>query len=63
MTFQQKERYLEALGAICPFCESYEIIGKEISIDAGVASQDCVCNKCHKQWTDQYTLTDVVEIT
>ncbi len=50
-------QYIKVGGTRCPFCESLDITGNEVNIDAGVAWQDVYCNECHQEWQDTYTLT------
>lgn len=54
---KQQKFYLDNGGRYCPCCESEEIEGREVDIDAGTATQQVVCNQCHASWVDQYTLT------
>ena len=46
----------------CPFsdCESGDIEGESVEIDANGASQKTSCNCCGRSWTDLYTLTGVL---
>ena len=41
----------------CPFCDSDDIEGDGIEIEAFNAYQDIHCLKCVKSWTDYYVLT------
>ena len=40
----------------CPDCDSDEIEGKSITIEANQASQDVYCQNCGLEWTDFYVL-------
>lgn len=55
--FLNNEEYIAHGGTRCPFCGSLDIEGQEVNIDAGQAWQDVLCNRCHKEWQDTYTLT------
>jgi hypothetical protein len=52
----QKE-YLARDGGCCPFCKSVDIEGGSVEINAGVATQEVMCNECDAEWEDTYVLT------
>lgn len=54
---QTNQEYIDNGGTRCPHCNSYDIEGQEINIDAGSVWQDVICNHCGKEWQDTYTLT------
>ncbi|MHC4093936.1 MAG: hypothetical protein ACYSVY_27300 [Planctomycetota bacterium] len=58
---QAKRRYLDGGGVHCPFCESDDIEGGFVEIDAGYTHQSIHCLKCGKEWNDVYKLHDVEE--
>ena len=60
-TQEQKDIYLkEKKGNLCPCCSSNNIIYEEpTSTDSNIIFQEVFCAKCHKQWFDLYTLTDI----
>lgn len=43
-------------GQKCPNCQSEDITGEEVVIDAGTATQGMFCGECEADWTDQYAL-------
>lgn len=55
-------RYLASCGTECPHCHSGDIAAYGINIDQGAASQSIICNACHAEWADCYTLTGIEEI-
>ena len=59
LTNKQRARYIEHGGARCPFCNSTDITGRSVEIDAGGATQDVSCEDCSETWWDVYTLTGV----
>lgn len=50
------DEYVSKLGAQCPFCGGESIVGGEINIDAGCASQEVSCHDCYATWQDVYNL-------
>ena len=54
---QTNQQYIDNGGTQCPYCNSHDIEGQEVNIDAGSAWQDVTCNHCGQQWQDTYTLT------
>ena len=48
--------YVEASGAMCPFCQSKDIEGASFETGEHVY-QDITCGSCGKEWTDIYTLS------
>lgn len=60
ITEKQKNTYIEAGGVCCPFCGSSDIEGQSVEVDAGRATQSMGCLACHREWTDQYVLADVI---
>jgi len=59
LTKEQRAEYIKNGGLRCPFCNSENIEGLSAEFDAGYVSQDIICNICHSDWTDIYSLTDV----
>lgn len=59
----QKDIYLNRNGLVCPFCGSANIVGGDIDYGNSQMWQNVVCEKCKKEWTDIYTLTDIEEHT
>ena len=55
-----KNKYL-ANSHKCPYCNSTSIEGNSVEIVDGHAYQDIVCMECDKSWTDEYTLTNILE--
>lgn len=58
---QSQGKYVRLGGTHCPFCDSEEITGNEINIDAGTATQEISCSNCDKEWNDLYTLSGYEE--
>ena len=56
------EEYVASGGLVCPWCKSGEIVGEDVSIEAGGAGQECGCNACGKRWWDVYKLTGYEEM-
>ncbi len=44
----------------CPVCDSDDIEGGSVEIDAGGATQEVSCKECDTEWTDIYKLDDVM---
>ena len=59
MNNDQRHKYLKSFGSQCPYCESYDITVTDFDPVDNFIYQNCRCEKCEKEWTDQYTLTDV----
>ena len=59
LTEEQKKKYLENGWAKCPFCESEDISGDSIDIEANEAWQNVSCSDCGKSWRDVYKLAFV----
>lgn len=57
----EKVKLSRAAKNLCPYCESSDIEGEEVDIGPGEASQYVSCSDCEKNWTEQYTLTEVVD--
>lgn len=51
-------KYLQQGGVNCPHCQSQDIEGQEVDINAGRAYQNCDCAACGATWTDVYMLAD-----
>ena len=54
---QTNQQYIDNGGTKCPYCNSHDIEGREVNIDAGSAWQDVICHQCGQEWQDTYTLT------
>lgn len=50
------EEYVSRTGSHCPACESDNIVGRSVEIDAGIAWQEMYCNACSASWNDVYKL-------
>lgn len=61
ITKEQEKKYIKEFGAVCPVCGSDQIEGGSIDIDNGMAYQNCYCNDCQEEWTDEYSLTGITE--
>lgn len=53
---ERQGAYLRLGGTHCPFCDSEEITGGEVNIDAGTATQEVGCDNCNQEWKDLYRL-------
>jgi len=53
---ERQGAYVRLGGTHCPFCDSEDITGAEVNIDAGTASQEVSCNSCDEEWHDLYQL-------
>lgn len=49
-------------GTHCPFCDSEDIEGGPVEVDAGCATQEIDCHTCGKSWNDQYKLVGYAEV-
>ena len=58
LTSADIKKYVKERGAKCPYCGSKEVEAGELDPDVNIT---CVvsCGKCHNEWTDVYTLTDM----
>ena len=57
------DEYKAKGGIVCPVCQSGDIEGSSVEIDAGGAWQNITCNECGSEWTDFYQLTGYSELT
>ena len=59
LTKKQIKEYLKNPN-VCLFCKSDDIIGVEqMDADFNQAWRNIICNKCGKEWTEIFTMTDV----
>ena len=58
----REEMYISRCGVHCPVCDSDDIEGGPVEIDAGYASQEVMCNNCGADWVDGYTLTGYLHL-
>ena len=49
--------YVARQGGFCPACDSGNIQGGPIDVDAGSSWQECCCQDCDAEWHDDYVLT------
>lgn len=49
-----EEKYIRLGRQACPFCESDNISGNEVNVDADAASQEVGCDECGASWRDVY---------
>lgn len=62
LTQELADKYLDAGGALCPFCGGPDIEGGSIEIEGQQAWQNVTCNNggdCEGEWTDTYELVSV----
>lgn len=62
VTDKKLEKYLKH-GACCPACGSLDINGDSVEIRRNTGWQTCSCVSCGLEWTDNYTLTSIGNIT
>lgn len=57
------EQYVEAGGICCPYCKcaNIRVTSRIETGDTIHAFQDCKCNNCGKEWTEEYVLTGYTE--
>ena len=56
---KQKAKKVELNDWQCPECQSDEIVGEEIMVEGGQASQECHCNTfgCNARWYNVYNFS------
>ena len=58
------KQYVEARGAVCPFCGSEHIYADSApDVDEGECRQSVQCLDCAEQWTDVYRLQGYLSAT
>lgn len=55
--------YVENGFSKCPFCKSPDVSGDSVEVDSRNAEQSVSCAKCGAEWTDVYTLSDVIVVS
>lgn len=55
-----KKKYLEHHGNICPFCGSSKLTTGDHQFYVNTCWRNVACEDCNQEWTDEYTLTDVL---
>lgn len=48
---------------VCPFCGSEDVVGGDTDFSYINAWRNCKCNSCLKEWTEEFTITNVKEST
>jgi len=61
LTQEQSRKYIEQSGVNCPHCNSSNIEGGSMDMNAGNIYQNIWCNDCQEEWTDEYALVGVTE--
>lgn len=56
------EQYVKTGGTKCPVCESTDIVGGSVEVNAGSAWQKISCNDCDATWNDVYKLVGYAEL-
>ncbi|HUT15492.1 MAG TPA: hypothetical protein VMY98_04530 [Anaerolineae bacterium] len=56
------EIYIARGGVCCPVCQSDDIEGRDIEVDAGGASQAITCGLCGSTWVDCYSLVRIDDL-
>ena len=56
----QTVAYLQA-SHLCPYCHSNDISGGPLERNDDHVYQDITCHACGRSWTDEYTLTGLLE--
>jgi hypothetical protein len=60
ITPEQRERYLQSGGNICPFCNSLNIQGTGSGdSDSDWHSKEVECLDCKEMWVDIYKIVNV----
>ena len=57
LTEEQCKKYIRNGGNQCPFCNSDNLDGREVTIEEGEAWQPIICLDCDHEWRDVYILT------
>jgi transcription elongation factor Elf1 len=52
------KEYLEC-DSFCPWCDSEDIQTAMIDQDMSIAWQDCSCDKCGREWKNEYRLVAI----
>jgi len=55
------DKYINHRGLHCPYCNSPEIEGNYVNVDAGFAWQKIKCLNCDKSWINIYKLVNIEE--
>lgn len=45
---------------VCPFCGSSDITAEHAEFEWNSGSRPVACNKCNKEWVEEFTLTNVI---
>lgn len=61
ITETQTKKYVAQGGVRCPVCNSENIEGSSIEVDAGGAYQEMTCTDCGEEWQDVYRLIDIFQ--
>ena len=63
LTVDEIENYIKGDGLECPYCGCNDLSVGRIGepSDGAVAFQNIECCDCHKEWTEEYTLTGITE--
>jgi formate dehydrogenase maturation protein FdhE len=59
LTKEQKKKYMESGGGVCPVCGSQDISGGFVEVQAQEAWQNVSCSDCGESWRDVYKLAFV----
>ena len=57
------QAYVDTGGIHCPYCESDQLTGHSLDLEAGHVWLAASCQSCDRRWEEQYTLAGVREIT
>jgi transcription elongation factor Elf1 len=61
LTKRQARKYVREGWGHCPYCGSDEVEGDSLDAEGNHVYQVCTCCKCEAAWTDEYTLTGVMD--
>jgi len=50
------EEYVAKGGSCCPRCNSSDITGGNVDVDANTCWQNVTCDDCDLEWDDHYEL-------
>jgi len=57
------KNYIRHNGQRCPICDHNDLHGGSVNVDSGQVSQAILCPNCSSQWTNVYTLSNVVDMS
>lgn len=55
--------YLNSAGTACPFCACTDLHGGPFEADAAIVWQNITCGHCGSEWTDEFKLVGMNNVT